>query len=211
MADDPTVSGIMVQLPLPAHINAERVLTYIPHDKDIDGMDPFNIGSLGMKDHTPKFVSCTPLACLELIVHSLNQKYKEEIKVSGEESASQLLRSRKVCIVGRSNIVGLPLFLLLNHYNCQIQMCHSHTSPEDLQKYIGDAEIVVACCGVPNIVKADWVQEGAIVIDVGVTYVDKEDDTRYDLYKEIEEDLQGRISQTSSEIFGDVTFNDNIL
>ena len=100
MDRDPKISGIMVQLPLPPHINEEKVLSFIPPSKDVDGLSPFNVGSLALKNHSPLFVSCTPLAVMELILST---------KGSQEESMS----GKKVCIVGRSNIVGLPLSLLL--------------------------------------------------------------------------------------------------
>jgi 5,10-methylene-tetrahydrofolate dehydrogenase/methenyl tetrahydrofolate cyclohydrolase len=87
MADDPVISGIIVQLPLPAHFDSEKVLSHIPAHKDVDGLDPYNIGALGMKGRNPYFVSCTPLACLELIVKALEEKYGTKVKGSCWEGA----------------------------------------------------------------------------------------------------------------------------
>lgn len=89
----------MVQLPLPPHIDEEKVLGFIPPSKDVDGLSPFNVGSLALKNHTPLFVSCTPLAVMELILAT--------------GSPAESISGKKVCIIGRSNIVGLPLSLLL--------------------------------------------------------------------------------------------------
>ena len=120
MAGDPTVSGIIVQLPLPEHINSQTVLSHIPSEKDVDGIGPYNIGALGLKLHHPKFVSCTPMACLELIILGLMKKHGTVIKKFDLECVRSYLQGRRVTIIGRSNIVGMPLFLLLNRFDCQV-------------------------------------------------------------------------------------------
>ena len=158
MSKDPKISGIMVQLPLPKHINEQKVISYIPSEKDVDGMSPYNIGTLAMKHNTPYFVSCTPLACQELIL-----------------SCTDSLLNKKVCIIGRSNIVGMPLnLLLMKYHNAAVSICHSKTPIDQVIKNVGEAEILVACCGVPNFVKSEWIKPESIVIDVGITYVPKE-------------------------------------
>lgn len=119
-------------------------------------MNPYNIGTLAMKYHTPYFVSCTPLACQELILHGLN---------------SSNLLDKKVCIIGRSNIVGMPLnLLLLKYHDTSIKVCHSKTPLNEVQNSVQEADVLVACCGVPNLVKSSWIKQGAVVIDVGITY-----------------------------------------
>jgi 5,10-methylene-tetrahydrofolate dehydrogenase/methenyl tetrahydrofolate cyclohydrolase len=126
---------VLVQLPLPSGIDQEKIVNLIGPDKDIDGMHPFNIGSLALKRHSPYFVSCTPLGVLRIL---------EEILGSQEAIACQ-----KVLIIGRSNIVGMPMFLLLNTLNAFCRIAFSFTPPELLEQYVREADIVIAACGVP--------------------------------------------------------------
>lgn len=151
-ADD-TVDGILVQLPLPSHVNEERVLSEISLDKDADGFHPLNIGKLCMKGRTPKFVPCTPKGCMVML-----ERYG--VPIAG----------KRAVVVGRSNIVGLPAAMLLNERNATVTIVHSRTkNPESI---IREADIVVAACGQPEWVRGDWIKPGAVVIDVGINRVD---------------------------------------
>ncbi|MDY6876847.1 MAG: bifunctional methylenetetrahydrofolate dehydrogenase/methenyltetrahydrofolate cyclohydrolase FolD [Chloroflexota bacterium] len=150
---DPEVHGILVQLPLPRHLNEEQVLAAIGLDKDVDGFHPVNIGRLSMKGRDPMFVPCTPSGCIELL-----DRYNIEIE------------GREAVVLGRSNIVGLPVAMLLLHRNATITICHSRT--QDLAGTCRRADILIAAVGRPEMVKADWVKPGAAVIDVGINRVD---------------------------------------
>lgn len=152
LARDTNVHGILVQLPLPAHIDAETILNGIPIEKDVDGFSPINVGRLSMKNRAPLFVPCTPLGCVTLI-----------------ESVGTPIEGARVVVVGRSNIVGLPLAFLLLHRNATITICHSRT--RDLPDVIRQADILVAAIGKPRFVQAGWVKPGATVIDVGINAI----------------------------------------
>jgi methylenetetrahydrofolate dehydrogenase (NADP+)/methenyltetrahydrofolate cyclohydrolase len=149
---NPEVHGILVQLPLPGHLDEESVLRAIGLDKDVDGFHPVNIGRLTMKGREPMFVPCTPAGCIELL-----DRYGVEIE--GKEAV----------ILGRSNIVGLPVSMLLLHRNATITICHSRT--QDLAATCSKADILIAAVGRPEMVKQDWVKPGAAVIDVGINRV----------------------------------------
>ncbi len=146
---DPRVHGILVQLPLPAHLDPETVLGAIPLEKDVDGFHPINIGRLAMKNRAPEFVPCTPAGCMALI-----------------ESAGTKIAGARAVVLGRSNIVGLPMAFLLIHANATVTVCHSRT--QNLPAIVRQADIVVAAIGKTNFVQADWIQPGATVIDVGI-------------------------------------------
>jgi len=156
---DPAVNGILVQLPLPAHIDDEAVLAAISLDKDVDGFHPLNIGRLSMKRREPLYVPCTPKGCIELLDRS-------SIDIAGKHAV----------VLGRSNIVGLPVAMLLLHRNATLTVCHSRTA--DLPDMVRQADILVAAVGRPEMVKGDWVKPGAAIIDVGVNAVDDADDPR---------------------------------
>ena len=149
---DPKVHGILVQLPLPKHLNEEAVLGAISLEKDVDGFHPVNIGRLSMKGREPLFVPCTPAGCIELLVRS-------GVEIAGS----------KAVVLGRSNIVGLPVAMLLLHRNATITICHSRTP--DLPAVCREADILIAAVGRPEMVKRDWVKPGAAVIDVGINQV----------------------------------------
>ncbi|PSC02467.1 bifunctional methylenetetrahydrofolate dehydrogenase/methenyltetrahydrofolate cyclohydrolase FolD [Alsobacter soli] len=148
-ADD-AVDGILVQLPLPAHINAELVLEAIDPAKDVDGFHPVNAGRLATG--APSLVPCTPLGCLMLL-----KQLKGDL--SGLEAV----------VVGRSNIVGKPMAALLTSESCTVTIAHSRT--RDLPAVCRRADILVAAVGRPGMVKGDWVKPGAVVIDVGINRV----------------------------------------
>ena len=144
---DPKVDGILVQLPLPAHINADKVLNAIDADKDVDGFHPFNVGSLAVRQ--PALRSCTPYGCIKLIETT-------GIKWHGKEAV----------VVGASNIVGRPMALELLLAGATVTVCHRFT--ENLQSHIERADIVVAAAGKQGLIQGEWIKEGAIVIDVGI-------------------------------------------
>jgi 5,10-methylene-tetrahydrofolate dehydrogenase/methenyl tetrahydrofolate cyclohydrolase len=145
---DPSVHGILVQLPLPDHLDEEAVLNTIPLGKDVDGFHPVNIGRLTMKGRKPLFVPCTPAGVMTLL-----------------EEAGARFDGAEAVVLGRSNIVGMPAALLLIHRNATVTVCHSRT--KDLPGVCRRADILVAAVGRPQMVKADWVKPGAFVIDVG--------------------------------------------
>jgi 5,10-methylene-tetrahydrofolate dehydrogenase/methenyl tetrahydrofolate cyclohydrolase len=157
--DNPDVHGILVQLPLPDHIDEEAVLSAISLDKDVDGFHPLNIGRLSMKRRDPLFVPCTPRGCIELLDRS-------GIGIEG----------RHAVVLGRSNIVGLPVAMLLLHRNATLTVCHSRT--EDLPGIVRQADILVAAVGRPEMVRGDWLKPGVAVIDVGINAVDDENSPR---------------------------------
>ena len=144
---DPAIDGILVQLPLPAHIDASKVLTAIDPDKDVDGFHPVNAGRLAIG--LPGFVPCTPLGCM--------------IMLEGEIADFAGLEA---VVVGRSNLVGKPVAQMLLAKNCTVTMAHSRT--RDLPDLVRRADIVVAAVGRAEMVKGDWIKPGATVIDVGI-------------------------------------------
>jgi methylenetetrahydrofolate dehydrogenase (NADP+)/methenyltetrahydrofolate cyclohydrolase len=152
LAEDPKIHGILVQLPLPGHLDAETILGAIPIEKDIDGFHPINIGRVSMKNREPLFVPCTPAGIIELI-----------------DSAGAKIEGARAVVLGRSNIVGLPVAMLLVHRNATITICHSRT--QDLPDIVRQADILVAAIGKAQFVKADWVKPGATVIDVGTNAI----------------------------------------
>jgi methylenetetrahydrofolate dehydrogenase (NADP+)/methenyltetrahydrofolate cyclohydrolase len=146
---DPKVSGILVQLPMPSHINDERVLSLISIEKDVDGFSPLNIGRLAQKGREPLFVPCTPYGCIYLL-----------------EKAGVQIEGANAVVLGRSNIVGMPAALLLIGKNATVTVCHSRT--KDLPSVIRNADILIAAIGKAEFVRGDWVKPGAAVIDVGI-------------------------------------------
>ena len=144
---NPGVDGILVQLPLPDGLNEEEVLLRIDPAKDVDGFHPFNMGML--LTGTPTLVPCTPRGIMEML-HD-----------SGVE-----LKGKDAVVVGRSNIVGKPIALLLMMEHATITVCHSRT--KDLAEKVSRADIVVAAIGKPEMVRGSWIKEGAVVVDVGV-------------------------------------------
>jgi 5,10-methylene-tetrahydrofolate dehydrogenase/methenyl tetrahydrofolate cyclohydrolase len=150
---DVTIHGILVQLPLPDHLDEEAVLNTVSLAKDVDGFHPVNIGRLAMKGRDPLFIPCTPAGIIELIDRT-------GVEIEGKEAV----------VLGRSNIVGLPVSMLLLKRNATITICHSRT--KDLPEVTRRADILIAAVGRAEMVKADWVKPGAVVIDVGINRVD---------------------------------------
>jgi 5,10-methylene-tetrahydrofolate dehydrogenase/methenyl tetrahydrofolate cyclohydrolase len=147
--DDKSINGILVQLPLPSHLNEERVLQLISIEKDVDGFSPINIGRLAQKGREPLFVPCTPFGCIYLL-----------------EKAGVQIEGANAVVLGRSNIVGMPAALLLIGRNATVTVCHSRT--KDLPGVVRQADILIAAIGKTEMVRGDWIKPGAAVIDVGI-------------------------------------------
>ena len=148
---DDKVSGILVQLPLPKHIDKRKVIETIDHKKDVDGFHPINVGNLSSGYDSS--IPCTPLGCSLLLK-------KIEKNLSGKHAV----------VIGRSNLNGKPMTQLLLKENCTVTITHSKT--KDLKKECLRADIIIAAVGMPRLVKGDWVKKGAIVIDVGINKTD---------------------------------------
>ncbi len=153
--EDDDVNGILVQLPLPAHINEAAIINLVNPAKDVDGFHPISVGKLVQGLET--FVPATPLGIMLMLQHY-------QIETSGKHAV----------VIGRSNIVGRPMSILLSqntpYGNCTVTLCHSRT--KDLEKICAGADIIVAALGIPGFLTADMVKEGAVVIDVGITRVE---------------------------------------
>ena len=147
---DPAVDGILVQLPLPAHMDERKVIAAISPDKDVDGFNVINVGRLAVGQQG--FVPCTPLGCLMLLKDRLGS-----------------LSGLNAVVIGRSNIVGKPMAQLLLGESCTVTIAHSRT--QDLPDVVRRADIVIAAVGRPEMVKGDWIKPGATVIDVGINRV----------------------------------------
>ena len=150
---DPKVNGILVQLPLPAGLDEESVLKTISVEKDVDGFHPINIGRLAQKGRDPLFVPCTPAGVMYLLEQELGS-----------------LEGLEAVVLGRSNIVGMPVALLLVRANATVTICHSRS--KDLKEIVRRADVLVAAVGRAEMVRGDWVKPGAVVIDVGINHVD---------------------------------------
>ncbi len=148
---DSTVHGILVQLPLPPHLNEERIISLIDPKKDVDGFHPENMGLL--LKATPRFEPCTPLGIIKILEHY-------NIKIEGKDAV----------VVGRSNIVGKPVSIMLMKRNATVTICHTKT--QHLPEKVSGADILVVAAGKIGIVKGEWVKEGAVVIDVGINRLD---------------------------------------
>lgn len=147
---DANVDGILVQLPLPRHINADRVLQAIDPDKDVDGFHPINAGRL--MTGQPALVPCTPSGCMLLLKEALPS-----------------LSGLHAVVVGRSNIVGKPIAQLLLQADCTVTIAHSRT--RDLQAVCRSADVLIAAVGRPEMIRGDWIKPGAVVIDVGINRI----------------------------------------
>ena len=146
--DDPNVDGILVQAPLPTHINLNRVIDAIHPDKDVDGFHPYNVGRLATQQ--PTLQPCTPKGVITLLEHT-------GVDLTGKEAV----------VVGASNIVGRPMALELLLKNATVTVCHIHT--QDLERHVRRAEVLVVAVGRAKLIPGDWIRDGAIVVDVGIT------------------------------------------
>jgi methylenetetrahydrofolate dehydrogenase (NADP+)/methenyltetrahydrofolate cyclohydrolase len=147
---DNNVDGILIQLPLPPQVDTKRILEAVDPSKDVDGFHPVNLGRL--VSGRPGLVACTPAGCMEIL-------RRNEIPIEGANAV----------VLGRSDIVGKPMALLLMHANATVTICHSKT--RDLPNVLGRADIIVAAMGKPAFVQPDWIKPGAAVIDVGTNRV----------------------------------------
>lgn len=150
--NDKSVNGILVQLPLPEHINTQRVLETIDYSKDVDGFHVINSGKIFLKQQ-PMAYPCTPKGILKILDYY-------NIDVSG----------KYVVVLGRSNIVGKPVAQMLLNRNATVTVCHSKT--ENIEKYISEADILISAIGKPKFIKAENVKQGAIIVDVGISRLD---------------------------------------
>jgi methylenetetrahydrofolate dehydrogenase (NADP+)/methenyltetrahydrofolate cyclohydrolase len=149
--EDANVHGILVQLPLPKHIDSQTIIAAIDPDKDVDGFHPINAGRLSLG--LPSFVPCTPQGCMILLREAVSD-----------------LSGKRALVLGRSNIVGKPVAQLLLQANCTVTIAHSRT--QDLPNECRSADILIAAIGKAEFVRGDWVKQGAIVIDVGINRID---------------------------------------
>jgi methylenetetrahydrofolate dehydrogenase (NADP+) / methenyltetrahydrofolate cyclohydrolase len=186
--NDPEIHGILVQLPLPAHIDEQKVLLKIDPDKDVDGFHPQSIGKLVIGLDT--FFPCTPFGIIKLLEHT---------GISPE--------GKHVCVVGRSNIVGKPIANLLmqkeKHANATVTVCHSRTP--DIKNFTLQADIIIAAIGKPEFITADMVKEGAVVIDVGINRIDDpEREKGYRLVGDVDFDNVSKIASAITPVPGGV-------
>ena len=172
--DQDNINVILVQLPLPQHSHEQTILDSIHPDKDADGFHPLNVGKLSIASHNDKnlLIPCTPYGCLLML-----------------KSLGVLLSGKNAVIIGRSNIVGKPMAQLLIKESCTVTVAHSRT--KDLPDVCKKADILVAAVGKPEMVKGEWVKNGAIVIDVGIN--------------RIEVNINGEIK---NKLVGDVNYNE---
>jgi 5,10-methylene-tetrahydrofolate dehydrogenase/methenyl tetrahydrofolate cyclohydrolase len=178
--NDPNVNGILVQLPLPKHIDEEAILNAISIEKDVDGFHPVNIGRLAMKGRDPLFIPCTPHGCIVLL-----------------DEAGVPIKGAEAVVVGRSNIVGLPVAMLLQKRDATVTICHSRT--KDLAEHLRNADIVIAAIGRTEMITGDMLKPGVAVIDVGINQ--KPDPTAKRGYR-----LVGDVDyESASEVAGAIT------
>lgn len=180
---DPAVDGILVQLPLPKHIDEQKVIAAINPDKDVDGFHVTNAGRLAVGQ--PGFVPCTPLGCLMLLKDRLGD-------LSGLDAV----------VIGRSNIVGKPMAQLLIAESCTVTVAHSRT--KDLPDVVRRADIVVAAVGRPEMVKGDWIKPGATVIDVGINRVPGAAEGKTKLVGDVDYDSAAAVASAITPVPGGV-------
>jgi methylenetetrahydrofolate dehydrogenase (NADP+)/methenyltetrahydrofolate cyclohydrolase/formyltetrahydrofolate synthetase len=149
---DDSIHGLLIQLPLPKHLNEAKITNAVSSDKDVDGFGRYNVGELSKKGGEPKFIPCTPNGCLRLLEET-------GVEISG----------KKAVVIGRSDIVGIPVATLLQKKNATVTICHSKTA--NLPDVVREADIVIAAIGKPNYVKGEWLKKDAILIDVGINYI----------------------------------------
>ncbi|SCU84572.1 LADA_0D02476g1_1 [Lachancea dasiensis] len=146
------IHGLLIQLPLPKHLDETKITNSVLHTKDVDGFHRYNAGELSKKGGEPMFIPCTPNGCIRLL-----------------KEAGINMRGKNAVVLGRSDIVGTPVSSLLKNLDATVTVCHSHTA--NLPDILSQADVVVAACGRANYVKGEWLKEGAVVIDVGINYI----------------------------------------
>lgn len=150
--NDDSIHGLLIQLPLPKHLDETKITNSVLHTKDVDGFHRYNAGELSKKGGKPFFIPCTPNGCIRLL------------KEAGVDP-----KGKNAVVLGRSDIVGTPVASLLKDLDATVTVCHRHT--KNLPAILSQADVVVAACGVPNYVKGEWLKDGAVVIDVGINYI----------------------------------------
>jgi methylenetetrahydrofolate dehydrogenase (NADP+)/methenyltetrahydrofolate cyclohydrolase len=185
---DDDIDGYIVQLPLPKHISVHKVIEAILPQKDVDGFHPINFGK--MTQQLPCFIPATPKGIMQLL-----ERYNIPTK------------GKHCVVIGRSNIVGTPMSILLsrnsNPGNCTVTLCHSHT--ENLKSFTLQADIIVAAIGIPNFVKGDMIKEGAVVIDVGMTRAeDKSKKSGFRLFGDVDFESASKVASYITPVPGGV-------
>ena len=169
--DDKDIHGILLQCPLPKHLNEDKIISFINPDKDVDGLHPVNLGKL--LQGKPNFIPCTPFGCIEILKH-----YNIDVK------------SKNIVIIGRSNLVGKPLFALLsqkfNIGNATVTLCHSKTKNIDF--YTKNADIIIVAIGRPKFLKRNMVKNNVVVIDVGINRMDDDSSKGYHIVGDVDID-----------------------
>ena len=169
--DDKDIHGILLQCPLPKHLNEDKIISFINSDKDVDGLHPVNLGKL--LQGKPNFIPCTPFGCIEILNH-----YNIDVK------------SKNIVIIGRSNLVGKPLFALLsqkfNIGNATVTLCHSKTKNIDF--YTKNADIIIVAIGRPEFLKRNMVKNNVVVIDVGINRMDDDSSKGYHIVGDVDID-----------------------
>jgi 5,10-methylene-tetrahydrofolate dehydrogenase/methenyl tetrahydrofolate cyclohydrolase len=184
--DDPKVNGILVQLPLPSGFDEERVLNAISIEKDVDGFHPLNIGRLAQKGRDPLFIPCTPAGVMYMLEREL-----------------PTLEGANAVVLGRSNIVGMPVALLLVRANATVTICHSRS--KNLPDIVRNADVLVAAVGKAEMVRGDWVKPGAVVIDVGINRVEDATKPRgYRLVGDVHYEEAAQVAQAITPVPGGV-------
>jgi 5,10-methylene-tetrahydrofolate dehydrogenase/methenyl tetrahydrofolate cyclohydrolase len=150
--NDTNINGILVQLPIPKHLNESLIMSKIDYSKDVDGFHSQNIGNLAMEKREPLFIPCTPLGCLELLK-------REQITIKGKHAV----------IVGKSNIVGMPMALLLLKEMATVTVCHIETT--NIINHLKIADIIISACGQAEMIKKDWIKDDVVIIDVGMNSI----------------------------------------
>lgn len=186
MNADPAIHGILVQLPLPAHVDEATILSAVSLEKDVDGFHPVNIGALAMKGREPSFTPATPTGCMVLL-----------------EAHGVPLSGANAVVIGRSNIVGLPMALMLMKANATVTVCHSRT--RNIPEIVRGADVVIAAIGQPFFVKGEWLKPGAVVIDVGTNRVDDPTTERgYRIVGDVDFDSAVQVAGAISKVPGGV-------
>ena len=175
--NNPSIHGILIQLPLPSHIDTNKVLKSVSREKDVDGFHPENVGNLTLNRLEDVLMPCTPKGCIELL-----DKYN--IQIEGKHAV----------VIGKSAIVGMPLSLLLLHREATVSVCHIKT--QNIKSITRQADILISACGQAEMIKSDWIKEGCVVIDVGINSVDDANSKRgYKIVGDVDfDDVRAKVS-----------------
>jgi 5,10-methylene-tetrahydrofolate dehydrogenase/methenyl tetrahydrofolate cyclohydrolase len=169
MNNNDSIHGILIQLPLPKHINEQNVLSKVLLEKDVDGFHVQNVGNLALKRMNNCYAPCTPTGCIELL-----KRYNVEIS------------GKHVVILGRSNIVGMPLSLLFLHNDATVTICHSKTN--NLKEITNNADILVAACGKPNFINKEYIKNDVVILDIGINKIPFNNEKGYKIVGDVDFD-----------------------